>query len=130
MSEHMTQPRTSLLGWLKITEGDVEITPEGKRFAEADIQERKEMFAKAALDRAPLIRQIVRALEAKSNHTLPDEFFHDLLDEHFSEDETKAQLDTAIHWGRYAELFDYDSGASKLFIPSQPAETGPEVAAR
>ena len=40
---------------------------------------------------------------------MPLEFFHDLLDEHFSDDEVRRQLDTAIQWGRYAELFDYDS---------------------
>ena len=45
----------------------------------------KELFAKAALERVTLVRQIKRALESKSNHTLPDEFFHDTLDEHFTE---------------------------------------------
>ena len=32
-----------------------------------------------------------------------------MLDEHFSEDEAERQLDTALNWGRYAEIFDYDS---------------------
>jgi NitT/TauT family transport system ATP-binding protein len=45
---------------------------------------------------------------------MPLEFFHDLLDEHFSDDEARRQLDTAIQWGRYAELFDYDSVTERL----------------
>ncbi len=103
-----------LLGFLRVTEGDAELTPEGRAFAQADIQTRKVIFRKAALEHVPLLRQIERALAAKSDHTLPDEFFHDVLDEHFSEDEARRQLETAIHWGRYAELFDYDAASGRL----------------
>jgi NitT/TauT family transport system ATP-binding protein len=42
------------------------------------------------------------------------DFFHDLLDEHFTDDEVRKQLDTVIQWGRYAELFDYDSVTGRL----------------
>ena len=106
-----------MLGYLKVREGDVEITPEGREFAEADILERKELFRKACLEHITLLRQITRALATKSNRTLSDEFFHDTLDEHFTEDETSRQLDTAINWGRYAELFDHDAAGQKFFIP-------------
>ncbi|MGH9613877.1 MAG: AAA-associated domain-containing protein, partial [Bryobacteraceae bacterium] len=106
-----------MLGYLKVREGDVEITPEGREFAEADILERKELFRKACLEHITLLRQITRALTTKSNRTLSDEFFHDTLDEHFTEDETSRQLDTAINWGRYAELFDHDAAGQRFFIP-------------
>jgi len=108
-----------LLGFAKVEEGDVEITPAGREFADADILRRKELFRAAALENITLIHQIHRSLEAKEGHSLPDTFFEDLLDEHFSEDEAKAQLETAIHWGRYAELFDHDAGARRFFIPEE-----------
>ena len=38
----------ALLGFAKSAEGDVEITAEGKTFAEADIATRKKMFREAA----------------------------------------------------------------------------------
>ena len=121
----------AILGFLRVSEGDVIVTPEGQRFVEADIPERRDIFRKAALERVPLIKQITRALEAKSDHKLSDEFFHDLLDEHFSEDETKAQLETAIHWGRYAQLFDHDSKGEKFFIPAEAdVPVAPEASAR
>lgn len=113
----------SMLGFVTVAEGDVELSPTGHQYVEADIGERKELFAKAALERVTLIRQITRALESKSNHTLPDEFFHDTLDEHFSEEETIQQLQTAINWGRYAGLFDYDSASAKFYIPEESPET-------
>jgi NitT/TauT family transport system ATP-binding protein len=106
----------ALLGFLRVEEGDVEITEEGKSFAEADIQQRKAIFRKAALANVPLLRQMEQALRAKSDRTLPAEFFRDLLDEHFSEDEARRQLETAIQWGRYAEIFDYDAATDKLTL--------------
>ena len=49
------------------------------------------MFRKAALANIPLLRQMEQALKAKSDRTLPEEFFQDLLDEHFSEEEARRQ---------------------------------------
>ena len=103
-----------LLRFLQIVEGNAIITPEGEAFAKGDIQERKMIFRAAVLANVPLLRQMEQALKAKTNRTLPGEFFQDLLDEHFSEDEARRQLETAIQWGRYAELFDYDAASGKL----------------
>jgi len=105
-----------LLGMLRVEEGDAVITPIGQEFAGANIQTRKTIFRKTALANVPLLRQMEQALKAKSNRTLSDEFFHDLLDEHFGEDESRRQLETAIQWGRYAEIFDYDAATGKLTL--------------
>jgi len=105
-----------LLRFLRTEEGDAIITPDGYAFAQADIQTRKAIFRKAALANVPLLRQMEQALRAKSNRTLSEEFFRDLLDEHFSAEESRRQLDTAIQWGRYAEIFDYDSQSGKLTL--------------
>jgi NitT/TauT family transport system ATP-binding protein len=105
-----------LLGFLRVEEGDAVITLEGQAFAQADIQARKAIFRKAALANVPLLRQMEQALKAKANRTLNDEFFRDLLDEHFGEEESRRQLETAIQWGRYAEIFDYDAATGKLTL--------------
>jgi NitT/TauT family transport system ATP-binding protein len=105
-----------LLGMLKLEEGDAIITPVGQAFAQGDIQERKAIFRKAALANIPLLRQMEQSLKAKADRTLPAEFFQDLLDEHFSEDESRRQLETAIQWGRYAEIFDFDAASGKLTL--------------
>jgi NitT/TauT family transport system ATP-binding protein len=105
-----------LLGLLRVEEGDAVITPQGQEFASANIQARKTLFRKAAIANVPLIRQMEQSLKAKNDRTLTDEFFRDLLDEHFSEDEARRQLETAIQWGRYAEIFDYDAATGKLTL--------------
>jgi NitT/TauT family transport system ATP-binding protein len=105
-----------LLGLLRVEEGDAIITPLGQEFASADIQTRKTIFRKMAIANVPLIRQMEQALKAKANRTLSEEFFRDLLDEHFGEEESRRQLETAIQWGRYAEIFDYDAATGKLTL--------------
>lgn len=106
----------TLLDFIRLEEGDAEITPEGRAFAAADILTRKLLFKDAALKHVILLRQIERALRAKADRTLPDDFFQDILDEHFGEDEARRQLSTAINWGRYGEIFDYDAGSGRLFL--------------
>jgi NitT/TauT family transport system ATP-binding protein len=105
-----------LLKFISLHEGDIELTREGRAFAEADILTRKILFREAALEHVTLLRQIEHALRAKSDHALPDDFFSDVLDEHFSEAEAERQLKTAIHWGRYAEIFDYDANSGRIFL--------------
>jgi NitT/TauT family transport system ATP-binding protein len=108
-----------LLGFLKVDEGDAAITPAGREYAESEIQRQKELFRKAAVENVLLLRQITRALDTKSDHSVPEEFFLDMLDEQFSADETLRQLETAISWGRYAELFDFDASRRRFILPEQ-----------
>ena len=105
-----------ILDFLRVEEGDAIITPEGAAFAQADILSRKQIFRRAALAHVPLLGQMERALKTKADRTLPADFFIDLLDEHFSEDEARQQLDIAINWGRYAELFDYNAATGRLIL--------------
>ena len=116
-----------LLKFLKVEEGDAAITPEGREYAESEIQLQKELFRKAAVESVLLLRQITRALATKSDHTVPEEFFLDMLDEQFSDDETQRQLETAINWGRYAELFDFDASRRRFILPEEE-ETAEAVA--
>ncbi|HUC28562.1 MAG TPA: nitrate/sulfonate/bicarbonate ABC transporter ATP-binding protein [Candidatus Acidoferrum sp.] len=117
-----------LLGFALLKEGDVQITPEGTAFAEADIQQRKVLFRKAALEHVTILKQIDSILKRKSDHSIQDEFFHDILDEHFAEDEVLRQFETAMNWGRYAEIFDYDRESGKLVQSEPPAPTAAESA--
>jgi NitT/TauT family transport system ATP-binding protein len=109
-----------LLGFARLTEGDVQITPQGVIFADADIQQRKVLFRQAALEHVTILKQIDSILKRKLDHSIADEFFHDILDEHFAEDEVQRQFETAMNWGRYAEIFDYDREKGRL-VQTEPA---------
>jgi NitT/TauT family transport system ATP-binding protein len=104
----------TLLGFAETREGDIRITPEGREFAQADIQQRKDLFREALLSHASLLQTMDSALHQKSDHAMPLEFFRDLLDEHFAARDVQLQLDTALDWGRYAEIFTYDPETDTL----------------
>ncbi len=107
---------STLLGFAQAREGDVEITPEGKLFAEADVETQKHLFRDAALAHVGVLQQMRKALERKSDGSMPLQFFHDLLDEHFSEEDTQKQIETALYWGRYGEIFSYDPETDRLYL--------------
>ncbi len=113
----------SLLGFAVLKEGDVQITQDGIRFADADIQERKVLFRQASLEHVTLLKQIDSILRRKADHSITDEFFHDILDEHFAEDEVQRQFETAMNWGRYAEIFDYDRESGRLLQSEPPSSS-------
>ncbi len=118
-----------LLGFAYLKEGDVQISPQGVIFADADIQTRKMFFREAALAHVTILKQIDSILRRKSDHSMSDEFFHDILDEHFSEDEVRRQFDTAVNWGRYAEIFDYDRESGRLVLTEPSPEAQAENSA-
>ncbi|MFZ1917378.1 MAG: nitrate/sulfonate/bicarbonate ABC transporter ATP-binding protein [Terriglobales bacterium] len=117
-----------LLGFATLKEGDAEITPDGVRFAEADILSRKTLFRHAAIGHVMILQQIDSILHAKTDHSISEEFFYDILDEHFSQDEVERQFETAMNWGRYAEIFDFDRESHRLILAEPVSEPHPPTA--
>jgi len=106
----------TLLGFVRVQEGDVEVTPAGRAWAEADIEAKKKLFREAVLARLLLFQQIVRVLEQKSDRSIPLELFTDILEEHYPEESVQRQLETVLHWGRYCELFSYNSEEERIYL--------------
>ena len=103
-----------LLGFAELRGDRLALSRGGRIFAGASIQDSKEIFARASLDRAPLVRTIYRALRGSRDGTLPVGFFTDILRTSFGEDEATRQLDVAVNWGRYAELYAYDATRGQI----------------
>jgi NitT/TauT family transport system ATP-binding protein len=114
----------TMLRLAKVKGPRIELTDAGREYVEADIRTSKQVFARLAAKRAPLVRAIVQALRASADGDLREGLFLDLLRRGFSEDEARRQLDTAIDWGRYAELFDYDADDGVLLLEREPADVG------
>jgi NitT/TauT family transport system ATP-binding protein len=111
-----------LLGFAHSARGDIELTPEGRAFAEADIEKRTALFRDAALAHVSLLQQMNMALAIKADHSMPLEFYRDVLEEHFAADEVQRQLETALHWGRFAGIFTYDSEHDRLLSHASPED--------
>lgn len=105
-----------VLGFAQVLEGDIHLTPLGKQFSEADLQERKHIFAKQLVATIPLASHIRRVLDEKVRHRVSEERFLTKLEDFLSEKEADRVLRTMIDWGRYAELFAYDFNSGMLSL--------------
>ena len=56
------------------------------------------------------------ALASKSDHTMPLEFFRDILDEHFSDEEVAAADRNRAELGPLRRIFTYDSESDRLLL--------------
>ena len=105
-----------ILHFADVSKGDIKPTELGKRFAAADILERKKMFAEEVLKHVPLVRYIRQILDERSNHRVSEERFISKLEDFLSEKEAEKVLKVVIDWGRYAELFAYDYNTGMLSL--------------
>ena len=105
-----------ILGFAKVSAGDIQLSDLGKQFAEADLQERKQLFAQRLLEKVPLARYIRRILDEKVGHRVSEERFLSKLEDYLSEKEADRVLRTMIDWGRYAEIFAYDFNTGILSL--------------
>ncbi|GIX18318.1 MAG: ABC transporter ATP-binding protein [Rhodothalassiaceae bacterium] len=97
-----------MLRFAELAGGDVRLTPEGKRFAEADTDERKRLFAQHLLTYVALAAHIRRVLDERPSHRAPWSRFADEIEDHMSPEAAEQTLRAVISWGRYAEVFAYD----------------------
>ncbi|RAP36712.1 nitrate ABC transporter ATP-binding protein [Legionella quinlivanii] len=105
-----------ILGFAKVSDGDIQLTELGNQYSEADLQERKKIFARRLLDKVPLARYIRRILDEKFGHRVSEERFLSKLEDYLSEKEAERVLKTMIDWGRYAEIFAYDFNTGILSL--------------
>ncbi|CAM2731554.1 ABC transporter ATP-binding protein [Legionella steigerwaltii] len=105
-----------ILGFAKVSAGDIQLSDLGKQFADADLQERKQLFAQRLLEKVPLARHIRRILDEKVGHRVSEERFLSKLEDYLSEKEAERVLRTMIDWGRYAEIFAYDFNTGILSL--------------
>jgi NitT/TauT family transport system ATP-binding protein len=105
-----------LLGFANVSGGDIELTQLGRAYANADMLERKQIFAEALLKHVPLAAHIRRVLDERPGHRAPGTRFLRELEDHLSEEEAERVLETVINWGRHAEIFAYDYDTEVLSL--------------
>jgi NitT/TauT family transport system ATP-binding protein len=102
-----------LLGLVRIATGDIELTADGRRVVAAEEPERKERL-RERLRKLPLLAAVCAAVGENEDGRAPRQRFIDLLSDQFSGSESARQIATAVDWGRYGELFDFDPDAEEF----------------
>lgn len=106
-----------MLGFAQVANGDVRLTPVGRDFATTTILRSKDLFRQQAMARIPVLNAIVLTLREKANGAMRSDFFLGIWDDYFPIEEAERQLATAVDWGRYGELFEYDAGEGRFQSP-------------
>jgi NitT/TauT family transport system ATP-binding protein len=104
-----------LLGFLRVTDGRAILTDAGAELLAGTIRDRKHLI-REKLGLTTLYKAILRALEGAPDRQLTDEQLNQLIS--FTTAPADAFVQNIINWGRYAEMFRYDSD-QHLLLPTR-----------
>ncbi len=109
-----------LLRFAELEGGDLRLLPPAFRYAEAEVDQRKQLFAQQLLNFVPLVAHIRRVLDDRATHQAPARRFRDELEDHMSEEYAEQTIRSVVQWGRYAEVYAFDETAD-LFTLDNPS---------
>lgn len=121
-----------ILGLLDVVDADVTIKERGRVFLDGSIDDRKSIVRKMVSESkgqdnsARLIREIYHLVsQVGAGGLVPQELIFDtILLKHFSPQESRRQLEIAIEWGRFAELYGYESRTGSFFLDTDDESSG------
>jgi NitT/TauT family transport system ATP-binding protein len=108
-----------MMRFAEVEGGDIRLTPEGMAFAHADIDQRKQIFARHLLNYVQLAAHIRRVLDERASHAARKSRFIDELEDFMGEKDAEQTLRAIISLARYAEVFAYDD-ANEMFSLENP----------
>ncbi len=103
------------LGLIRISDGRASLTEIGDRLGAASIRERKTIL-REQLKRTTLFKTLVQALESKPDRRLSEGELNALVE--FTTAPADELVQNIINWGRFTELFRYDSD-QRLLLPAR-----------
>jgi NitT/TauT family transport system ATP-binding protein len=92
------------------------LTAVGRRYAVAEVDARKQMFAQQLLAYVPLAAHIRRVLDDRASHQAPARRFRDELEDFMSENYAEETLNAVVAWGRYGEVFAFHEDADQFSL--------------
>ncbi len=107
-----------VLGFVQVDDGRATLTDTGRRLLAGTIRERKAVV-REQLRRTTLFRTLMRALENSPEHRLTDAQLMRLVE--FTTAPSDEVVQNIVNWGRYAELFRYDSDDHLVVATRRPS---------
>lgn len=112
----------SVLRFAEVSNGDIKMTALGRKFIDAEIEERKFIFGRLFLKYIPLARHVVKVLKERGTNQASRDRFLAELEDHFPDEVAVRVFDTFIDWARYAEIIVYDSNTDILSLDDNAFE--------
>lgn len=107
-----------MLHFVKVENGDIKLSVEGKLFLKSDVNERKKLF-KNSLKKIKAYKEVLSRLKEAANQEIDREKLVKLFSDYFPEEQAEEVVHTLIDWGRYAELIGYDSNSEEVYLDKE-----------
>lgn len=104
-----------LLDFVDTPKHTVVMTPLGKRFLGAKVNERKQLINQQ-LRALHLFQNVCELLRSQENFTVDEDLVLEELAVWLPTERPQAMFKTIVRWGRYAELFGYNADERKLYL--------------
>lgn len=104
----------SQLGLATVDGGDITMTALGRRYEAADHAGRQAIFGRQLLAHVTLPQHIYGRLRASADGALPEEQVLSPLLKSNDPEEARRIMRTAIEWGRYGEIYEFDFHTRRL----------------
>jgi NitT/TauT family transport system ATP-binding protein len=111
-----------LLRFVDLAEGDITLTEAGRNFSNANIDERKDLFAHHLIAYVPLAAHIRQVLDGRPDHRAPFSRFSEELQDYMVADQAETTLRAVVAWARYAEAFNYVAEEGMFELASTVAQ--------
>lgn len=103
-----------ILGWVITPGNQVVMTGEGRTFLAADVNSRKNSV-RTSLRGVRAFQVVVEALQAEPDGEIEGDMLMEKLSMLFPFEDSSRTMQTMVNWGRYAELFKYDSDRHLIY---------------
>lgn len=110
-----------LLGFTKVTDGNIELTPDAKKLLDAGIRERKRII-KDKVANVELIKELKNKLIESSGHKMKKADALLFLLTRISTTDIESYFRTLINWTRYAGIIGYNSDSEEICLISNQGQ--------
>ncbi len=107
-----------IMGFVSTPSGDIVLEPLGKKFLEADINQRK-LLLRERLKNHSLFAYLVRLLRAQEDRSLQKELVLEHLAMLLPNEPPEKLFSTIVGWGRFAELFGYNKDEDRFYLDQE-----------
>ena len=104
----------SQLGLATVEGSDITMTALGRRYEAADHAARQAIFGRQLLAHVALPQYIYSMLRASAGGALPEQQVLSTLMEASEPEEARRTMRTAVEWGRYGEIYEFDFHSRRL----------------
>ncbi len=107
-----------ILGFVSTPAGDIVLEPLGRRFLDADVNERK-LILREQLKKHGLFGYFVRLLRTQEDRALQKEVVLEHLAMLLPNEPPEKLFTTMVNWGRFAELFGYNKDEDRFYLDQE-----------